>query len=234
MCGRFGQFNAPELMAEVLNLKERPVVTPRYNVAPGQSVAFIRRPSDSQGLEMALLRWGLIPAWLNIPPQAARMINVRLETARQKPAFKRALKERRGLFPVDGFYEWSKRGRTKKPYYFHLKDGAPLALAGLWEKWIGSEGETIQSCAILTTSSNDLVKPIHDRMPVILTGDVVGLWLNYEYSLDDLLNALTESPFPAESMQVRPVSSYVNKPENEGPRCLEPWSEDQFSFPILG
>lgn len=168
MCGRFTLRVPAAELVEIFRLLRRPDVQPRYNIAPTQPVAVVRR--IDRGRELSMLRWGLVPSWAKDPKIGARMINARAETVATKPAFRTALRRRRCLVPADGFYEWAKSaGGTKQPHYITRRDGRPFAFAGLWESWDGPDGSSIESCTIVTTEANDLVGRIHDRMPVILS-----------------------------------------------------------------
>ena len=163
-------------IAELFELSEVPELSPRYNIAPTQDVAAVRA-ADS-GRELVALHWGLIPSWAKERSIGARMINGRSETVAEKPSFRSALKSRRCLIVADGFYEWQKLGARKQPFFIALADRRPFAFAGLWERWAGEGGEPVESCTILTTTANEAIAPIHDRMPVILDREHHGVWLD--------------------------------------------------------
>jgi putative SOS response-associated peptidase YedK len=205
-------------VAKQFQLAEVPDLTPRYNIAPTQQVAVVRASANGNTLHM--LRWGLIPSWSKDSSASARMINARSETAAEKPAFRAAFKQRRCLIPANGFFEWQGKGRQKQPFYFQLDDGQLFAFAGLWEAWKGPDG-LVETCTILTTNANDVLQPIHDRMPVIIDPANYALWLNSSLHdpgpLQDLLR-----PYPSEAMRTYPVSTVVNKPANETPQCVAP------------
>jgi putative SOS response-associated peptidase YedK len=153
------------------------------------------------------------------------MINARAETVAEKPAFRAAFKYRRCIIPASGFYEWQKQNGHKQPHYIHHAAGKPLALAGLWEYWQDAEGSAIESCTILTTRPNEMVRPLHNRMPVILAPEDYDVWLHSDgQHLDDLHHLLR--PAPEELLAARPISTYVNSPRNEGPACIAPLAED--------
>ena len=172
------------------------------------------------GREWTILRWGLIPSWADDPGIGNRLINARAETAAEKPSFRNALRHRRCLIPADGFYEWVKAGKgPKQPYLIRLKDGQPFAFAGLWESWTSPDGEVIESCTILTTEANEVLRPIHDRMPVIIAPEDYGLWLDPATPPKAVQEMLRS--FPAEKMESQPVSTVVNDPKHETPRCVE-------------
>lgn len=222
MCGRFTQAQIAELDREVFRLLEVPQLEPRFNVAPTQNAAVIRqRPSGERVMHM--LRWGLIPAWAKDPAIGNRMINARAETVATKPAFERPFRRQRCLVPVDGFYEWKRTDRAKQPFYVRRHDGDPLAVAGLWDRWRDTTGESIDSFTIITTTPNDLLAPIHNRMPAILQPDRYDVWLDAASRDVEELSTLL-GPFPAEEMTAYPVTTYVNSPKNEGPECLNPLS----------
>jgi putative SOS response-associated peptidase YedK len=192
---------------------------PRYNVAPTQSVAVVLNEATKR---LSMAQWGLIPSWAKDPAIGSQMINARAETLPEKPAFRAAFKKRRCLVLADGFYEWRKEadGKTKTPLYIRLASGVPFAIAGLWEVWTSPEGEKRRTCTIITTSPNDLMAQIHNRMPAILPLDTYTDWL------DDSIPALALSamlkPFPAELMQAYPVSRRVNSPANDDPTLVQP------------
>jgi putative SOS response-associated peptidase YedK len=220
MCGRFTLITSGEAIAEQFHLPQVPELTPRYNVAPSQPVAAVRRSSHNGGRELALFQWGLVPSWAKDPKIGSRMINARSETAAEKPSFRAAFKRRRCLVPADGFYEWQRQEGGKQPFYIRMQSGQPFALAGLWEHWEGAGG-IIESCTLLTTEPNDLVRPLHNRMPVVLAPQDYDLWLDVSIQDRDLLQPLLK-PYPSPDMVAYPVSTWVNRPANDGPRCIEP------------
>lgn len=206
---------------------DAPPLEPRYNVAPSQPLLTVRL--DREGArEWAFLKWGLVPSWAKDPGIGNSLINARGDTAHEKPSFRAAFKRRRCLVPADGFFEWQRRNKGKQPYYITLKDGSPFAIAGLWEIWTGPGGEELQTCTLITTEANEVVQPLHDRMPVILAPEDFDLWLGQpgDASKEEIavLRHLLH-PFPAKQMQAAPVSKAVNNPRNEGPECIEPVTE---------
>lgn len=217
MCGRFTLTTNLGAIAKsfgVAGFLEE--VSPRYNIAPTQPVIVVNDDGTRHLMEM---RWGLIPAWAKDPTIGNRMINARAETVATKPAFRVSLRKRRCLVPADGFYEWQPAGRRKQPVYITLKSREPFSFAGLWETWTSPDGEEIKTCTIITTEANDVLKPIHDRMPVILTKEAESVWL--DPAIQDpakLLPLLT--PYPTDEMVAHPVSTWVNNPEHDGPECL--------------
>ena len=222
MCGRFTLRAPASVVAEQFALFDVAEFRPRFNIAPSQPVAVVRHVGDGPGPQrgLAWLRWGLIPSWASDPAIGNRLINARAETAAEKPAFRAALRRRRCLVAADGFYEWQRSGAGKQPYFFRMRDDRPFALAGLWESWEGPDG-AIESCTILTTEANAVVRPIHDRMPVILAPADCAPWLDPAVQTPEPLRPLLR-PHPPEPMLAFAVSPYVNNPMHEDPRCIEP------------
>lgn len=205
---------------KVYRLSSLPDLSPRYNIAPSQQVAIVRQQNGGDR-ELVFMQWGLIPSWAKDPTVSYKMINARSETAHEKPSFKQAFRSRRCIIPATGFYEWETVGKEKIPHYIHLHGGEIMSLAGLWERWKSPEGEEIETCTILTTAANSLVRHLHDRMPVILRRDEFDLWLDRD--IDDL-NRLTElfHCCPADRLQEYVVSKDVNSPSNDSPECIIP------------
>lgn len=222
MCGRFTLAARPEeLLAEFEGFDLDSEIPPRYNVAPTQEVLVIPNDGENRG---QFLRWGLIPFWAKDENIGNKLVNARSESALEKPAFRHAFRKGRCLIPADGFYEWKKEPEGKQPYHITMADGKPFAMAGLWERWTPKEGgEEVRTFTILTTAGNDLVKDLHDRMPVILPKEAWERWMDRGQAAEDLQDLMV--PFPAEKMALRPVSKAVNNARNEGPQCLEPPSE---------
>ncbi|MEE9274201.1 MAG: SOS response-associated peptidase [bacterium] len=218
MCGRYTLIKPADTLAALFGMEGSLGLSPRYNIAPTQFVPAVRalRPGEP---ELALLRWGLIPSWAKDPAIGARTINARGETAAQKPSFRAAFRRRRCLIPADGFYEWVKEGGRKQPYYIQLRGEAPFAFAGLWESWTGAEGETLETCTIITCEANEGLRPLHPRMPVILPRENYDLWLDPAAQDPAALQPLLR-PYPAGETVFRPVSAQVNSPKNDGPECI--------------
>ena len=216
MCGRFTLTTPGEVLAEAFGLDEPPTLAPRYNIAPTQPVAAVRREADGRR-RLVLLGWGLVPP---IPRESGRpLINARAETAASLPSFRDAFRARRCLVPADGFYEWKAGGPRKQPFHVRLSDGRPFAFAGLWEpRARGPEGNTAGSCALLTTEPNALMRDIHDRMPVILPPEGYARWLDPALRPADLAPLLR--PYHAGAMEARAVGAFVNNARNEGPECV--------------
>ena len=220
MCGRFTLQIPAGLLAEIFGLPEHASLPARYNIAPTQKVAVIRRHAGGEN-RLDYLRWGLIPSWAKDPAIGARMINARSETLDEKPAFRSALQSRRCLVPASGFYEWQDLAGKKIPRYFRLRDGGPMVLAGLWECWKAPGGEGVESCTILTTAANSLVEPLHDRMPVIMPAGDFAAWLDPGLTDPGKLKGLCR-PFPADLMEGWTVSTLANSPKNDSPELIEP------------
>jgi putative SOS response-associated peptidase YedK len=224
MCGRFTLTDPGADLAVQFGLPEIPDMQPRYNIAPTQPVAAVRVSPGSQAREIVMLRWGLIPFWAKDPKIGAQLINARSETVAQKPSFRAAFRRRRCLVIADGFYEWQKQNGAKQPYFIHLREPRPFAFAGLWEHWKDPDASVLESCTLLTTEPNDFLRPVHNRMPVILYPGDYDLWLDPEVQQPDLLQPLLR-PYPARDMSAYPVSRLVNSPGNDTPRCIEPLSD---------
>ncbi len=221
MCGRFTLTDPDANLAVQFNLSGIPDLQPRYNIAPTQPVAAVRVVAEGTIREMVMLHWGLIPFWAKDPKIGSRMINARSETAAEKPAFRTAFRQRRCLVVADGFYEWQKTNGTKQPFYIRLRDARPFAFAGLWEHWKGPDDRVIESCTLLTTQPNDLLRQVHNRMPVILKPKDYDLWLDPQIQKAELLQPLL-LPYPPEEMDAYAVSRYVNSPDNDTAKCIEP------------
>ncbi len=221
MCGRFTLTTTAEDLANCFELSQPLGLAPRYNIAPTQQVAAVRAVVEDGGeRRLLLLRWGLVPSWARDLRVGNRMINARAETASQKPAFRSAFRARRCLVPADGFFEWRRRGKQRQPHYIQMRDGRPFAFAGLWERWVDPEtGQVVESCTLLTTTPNELVETIHDRMPVILQPGDYDRWLDPQVNDPAQLEPLLR-PFPADEMTAFPVSTRVNSPRNDDPACI--------------
>ncbi|NJL89221.1 MAG: SOS response-associated peptidase [Coleofasciculaceae cyanobacterium SM2_1_6] len=224
MCGRFTQF-AITKAAEALQVEaidEAIDLPPRYNIAPAQTVAAIAQLPENDQRQWLPLRWGLIPSWAKDLAIGYKLINARSETVAEKPSFRSAFKHRRCLIPTNGFYEWQHLDGSKKkqPYFISLQNDDLFTLAGLWERWESLEGDILETCTILTTTANELVSPIHDRMPVILQPQDYDQWLDPNFKQADKLQELLK-PYSAKAMQAYPVSIKVNSPKNDSPECSQ-------------
>lgn len=224
MCGRFALTAPASTITEIFQIDVLPDVLPRYNVAPTTQVAVV--VEGDEGRELQSFRWGLIPFWAKDKKIGYRMLNARSETVSKKPAFRAAFKRRRLLILADGFYEWHREGKKKLPHLIQLADGKPFAMAGLWERWVDPETEEeVRSCTIVTTGPNELMEPIHNRMPVILPPEHWDTWLDPEVQDPALLQEMLV-PYPADGMRERRVSTTVNNVRNQGPQCQEPPEEE--------
>ena len=212
MCGRFTLHSRDRIRLKGLASLDLPF-EPRYNIAPSQEIIAIA--DFGSGPEMRSLVWGLIPSWST---DRKGFINARSETLEDKPSFSDSFRLRRCLIPADGFFEWRNVGRSKQPYYFQLSDESQFALAGIWDQWRNAQS-SITSCAIITTAANELVEPLHDRMPAILKPDSYDVWLDPKTDPAVLEKLLT--PFPASKMKNHPVSRAVNAPENDSEKLID-------------
>jgi putative SOS response-associated peptidase YedK len=220
MCGRFVQYTLFPLLEKEFNLKFGADVPLRqsYNIAPTQDVPTV---VNDDGNRLILCRWGLIPHWSKDAGIGSRMINARAETLSEKPSFKGPLKKNRCLVVADGFYEWKKTDSGKIPVYITLKNEKPFGFAGLYSDWRHPEGNTIRTCTIVTTEPNDLLRPIHNRMPVIIKPDERDQWLDPEEQDPERLTALL-TPYPSKEMSAWKVSRAVNSPSNDNPKLIHP------------
>jgi putative SOS response-associated peptidase YedK len=223
MCGRYAITTAPEAIRQLFAYPEQPNFPPRYNVAPTQAVPIVRMTEGKR--QFALVRWGLIPAWVKDPRAFSLVINARGESVLDKPAFRNAMKRRRCLFPADGFYEWKRDGEKKQPYFVRLKSGEPLAFAGLWESWMGPNGEEMETAAIVTTTASRSISHIHDRMPVILAPEAFDFWL--DPNVDGEMAASVIAPARDALIEAYAVSSAVNRTANDSAMLIEPLREPE-------
>ncbi len=224
MCGRFTLASRAETIADYFGIEEPLQLKPRYNIAPSQDILVLRQLSEKPP-QFVWMRWGLIPAWQKEEDIGSQWINARAETIDEKPLFKKLFQKKRCLIVVDGFYEWHVINKqVKQPYYICKKDHGPFVFAGLWEHWENKAGKIIESCTLLTTDANNLLKPIHHRMPVILPKTDFNHWLDSEQQdvkkIKNLLKSYNLSQFTA-----FPVSNYVNSPRNDNIQCITPLDE---------
>jgi len=218
MCGRYSQTASLEEISRLFGVTERLNLPPRYNIAPTQDAPVVRLDKDG-ARQLLQMRWGLIPFWAKDQKMGNRLINARAEAAATAPAFRDAFKARHCLVAADGFYEWRNEGGKKQPWRITLTDGGPFAFAGLWERWRDAAGAWIRSFTILTTDANELVKPIHARMPVILDPKDHEAWLAVG---DTKAQAALLRPFPAEAMRAYRVNPIVNNARVDEPACIAP------------
>ena len=219
MCGRYTLRKPAREIAEAFDVPEVPELPARYNIAPTQDMPVVRLDADLGRRAIGLLHWGLIPSWADDPSIGNKMINARAETVAEKPAFRHAFKAKRCLVLADGFFEWRREGKHKRPYFIRMKDDRPFAFAGLWERW-DKGGGPIESCTLLTGEPNEVVAPIHDRMPVILHKSDYDLWLDPDVNDPKKLQGLLV-PYPADEMEAYPVGTLVNSPANDVAECIE-------------
>ena len=223
MCGRYASTLPPEMMQELFATLNRLDLIPRYNVAPTQPVAAIWEESNRREAHFA--RWGLVPRWVKDPREFPLLINARVETMAEKPAFRDALKHGRCVIPASGYYEWrTNPDKTKQPFYITLADDQPMALAGLYAVWSGPEGEEVDTVATITVPANNQLSVIHDRMPAILRGDAIEQWLDVRGT-----NAKTAYqlalPLDDGLLKFHPVSTRVNSARMDDPGLIEPANE---------
>lgn len=222
MCGRFARRSTQEVLADWfgVELEDMPWFAPSYNVAPQSVQPILRLNRDSGQREFAQLRWGLVPFWAKDAKFGYTTINARAEEVLNKPAYREAMKKRRCLVPADAFYEWQRIDKkTKYPFAFALKSGEPYSLAGLWERWQPREGVPLDTFTILTTDPNELMEPVHNRMPVILEPRDYDRWLDSGDPAQPPVDLLR--PFPAEQMRAWPISDRVGNVRNNDPQLLE-------------
>lgn len=219
MCGRFKLSADPTTLYAEFGIGGLPEdYAPRYNIAPTQPVLGIVRKAE--GWEAMHLRWGLVPFWARDTNGSQRRINARAETLTDKPAFREAFQRRRCLILADGFYEWTHSGGLRQPMHIRRPDGRPFAFAGLWERWRPPVGDPLHSCAIITTTPNDSLRAVHDRMPVILSRRAHETWLAADATAEELQALLV--PCRDDALEVFAVSTLVNSPANDLPECAEP------------
>jgi putative SOS response-associated peptidase YedK len=219
MCGRYLITTAPEAFRRLFGYPEQPNFPPRYNVAPTQPVPIVRIAEGRR--QFALVRWGLIPPWVKDPRKFTLLINARADSVNDKPAFRNAMRRRRCLFPADGFYEWKDEAGRKRAYCVRPKDGGPLAFAGLWETWMGPNGEEMETATIITTAANRDLAHLHERKPVIVPPEAFDLWLDCK-TVDAVTAAALLMPAPLGLLEAYEVSPAVNRTANDGPELIEP------------
>ncbi len=217
MCGRYVLTATPEEMQAVFHLRDVPIFESRFNIAPTQPVAIITNDAPDA---LTIVQWGLVPSWSKDPKSGAKMINARSETAAEKPSFRTPMKYRRCLIPVSGFYEWKTEDKVKQPHYIYLKNEPIFAFAGLWDIWRNADGDELLTCTILTTSANEMMRELHERMPVILPISAREHWLDKKADLNDL-QTLMQS-YPASEMAHHPVTRAVNTPANDFAELIRP------------
>jgi putative SOS response-associated peptidase YedK len=220
MCGRFALKHQQASLQEWYETAFVPAISPRYNIAPSMPVLALR--DTTEGRVGAIMRWGLIPAWAKDPSALPMLHNARGETLMEKPMFRQAFKRRRCLIPASGFYEWKAvpGQRSKQPFYVSMRNGNPMAFAGLWERSRGADGEPLESCTIVTTSANAVLEPIHHRMPLVLDRANWNAWLGADTPEPELLQLI--QPSAPYLMQAWGVSHAVNKVGNDNETLIQP------------
>ena len=218
MCGRYLITSNPEAMRRLFQYLEQPNFPARYNIAPTQPMPIVRIAEGER--HFALVRWGLVPSWVKDPRAYSLLINARGDTVNEKPAFRTAMKRRRCLIPADGFYEWKQEGARKQPFCIRPRDGEPLAFAGLWETWMGPNGEEMETAAIITTQANRDIAHVHDRMPVIVPPDTFDFWLDCN-KVDAVAAGAVLVPARLGLLEAYEVSTAVNRVVNDAPTLLD-------------
>jgi putative SOS response-associated peptidase YedK len=219
MCGRFAIKSTPDYLRRLLGFVERPNFPPGYNIAPMQPIPIVRIENGAR--HFALVRWGLIPSWVKDPRKFALLINARAEGIMEKPSFRAAIRRRRCLVPADGFYEWRREGKLKRPYFIRARGGEPMAFAGIWETWADSSGGEIDTAAIITCAANAVLQPIHERMPAVIPLEAFDRWLDPDETHVKEACALLK-PAPDDALEAYEVSSRVNKVTNDDAENIVP------------
>ena len=220
MCSRYSLTSPPEAVRQYFGYDRHEDFPPRYNIAPTEPVLVVKR-ADNGGREPVLMRWGLIPSWVKDPREFATLINARSETAAEKPSFRGPMRHRRCLVPADGFYEWTGKAGAKTPHLIRQKNRELMALAAIWDHWLGADGSEIDTVAILTTEANADMAHIHDRMPVLIPKAAFDIWLDCRPGTAGIVTGLLYAP-PIGLLAMTQVSSKVNNVRNEGPELHEP------------
>jgi putative SOS response-associated peptidase YedK len=220
MCSRYSLTSPPEAVRAYFRYDNEAVFPPRYNIAPSQPVAIVRNKPQG-GREMALVRWGFIPVWIKDPRAFKMLINARGESAADKPSFRAAMRHRRCLVPADGFYEWKGAAGAKRPHLVKLRAGGPMALAGIFECWLGADGSEIETMAVLTVPANAAMSALHERMPALIAPENFDTWLDCSSGSSVGITELLR-PAPEDSLDIVEVSRALNDPRNEGPQVQEP------------
>lgn len=219
MCGRYAFFSPAEAVKRTFALDLMPALSPRYNIAPTQSVPALRVTEEGTRT-LVMLHWGLVPRWAKDRAVGNRMINARSETVAEKPAYRDAFRRRRCLVLADGWYEWQAAPGGKLPWFVRLRDRRPIAFAGLWERWKDPAGELLESCTIVTTDASESIRKIRDRMPVVLPEHSWDRWMDPAYT-DTKALSKTLGSYDSKELQAWTVSRLVNAPKNEGPKLIE-------------
>jgi putative SOS response-associated peptidase YedK len=224
MCGRYLLISPVEAMRRFFDVGGLLNLPPRYNIAPTQDAPVLRLDKEGNR-ELIQMRWGLVPSWAKDLSGGARCINARAESVAAKSTFRDAFLRRRCLIPADGFFEWEKKDKVRQPWWIGPAEGGLMAMAGVWERWRNPEGGVVRTYAVITTNANELVSPLHDRMPVVVPPDEFAAWLNPDTSLERLNGIMR--PYPSERMRAHPVSRRLNDVRNDDPDCIAPEPEPQ-------
>ncbi len=230
MCTRYVISSPPAALRALFGYAEQPNFPPRYNVAPTQPIPIVRLDAGKRAF--ALARWGFVPSWVKDPKTFSLLLNARGESVLDKPAFRNAMRRRRCLVPADGFYEWQagRAGERRCPYFVRAKSGGPLAFAGLWETWIGPNGEEVDTAAIVTTAANGTLATIHDRMPVIVPPEAFDLWLDCA-KIETATAAALIAPAPEGLLEYHEVSTAVNRAANDSAELIVTLPADSAAKP---
>ncbi len=224
MCGRYVITSSPEALRRLFGYTELPNFPARYNVAPTQPVSVVILENGERHFK--LMRWGLLPSWVKEPKKFALVINARSETVLEKPAFRSAMKRRRCLIPADGYFEWKTSSARKRPHFIHRRDGEPIAFAGLAETWIGSNGEEMDTVAIVTAAAGPDMAELHHRVPVTIEPKDFDRWLDGNLFDEQEASSLLIAPLEGQFLW-HEVSTAVNRVSNDGPHLIQSISEDQ-------
>ncbi|WP_421761677.1 SOS response-associated peptidase [Devosia sp.] len=220
MCGRYAATLPPEMMAELFGLLNAIDFPPRYNITPTQPIAVIWEQGGRRTIQ--LVRWGFVPTWVKDPREFTLLINARAETMADKPSFRNAVRNSRCIVPASGYYEWMKGPDGKKqPYYITMADDSPMIFAGLYSQWAGPEGEEVDTACIVTVEPNLEISSVYDRMPAILQGETIELWLNTR-DIDAKAATQLALPLPEGSLKYHPVSKAIGSARAEGPELIRP------------
>ena len=220
MCGRFTLLTPEAQIRKTFHLPigEQLSLNPRYNIAPSQHIPIVR--DTEEGHELALAKWGLVPHWSKESKTKYSTINARIETVAEKPTYRTPFKSKRCLIPADGFYEWKIINSHKIPHYIRMRKGGVFAFAGIWDRW-EDEGQILDSCSIIVMPANEVMKPLHERMPVIIAPAHYDLWLDQRITeKDEIMGYLNSAP--SSSLKFYPVSPWVNSPKHDDERCIQP------------
>lgn len=224
MCGRFVITSSPEALRRLFGYADQPNLPPRYNVAPTQPVPVVLAERGAR--RFTLMRWAFLPAWAKHPKKFGLVINARCESIAEKPAFKNAIRRRRCLLPADGYYEWQVAGPRKRPLFIHPAEGGPIAFAGVWETWIGPNGEEVDTVAVITTAASPDLAELHHRMPVTIAPDAFDLWLDSTEVETEAALSLLAAP-PIGTFAWHEVSTLVNRVDNDDARLIAPLSAEE-------